>query len=101
MRPLPLGLVVLLASACGKTAIPVRPDQAIDDVPPGPAADAGPAALPLTWYQDVLPIVQNRCQGCHAEGGIAPFALLTYAEAQRRHAGMAFAAQTRQMPPWM
>ena len=34
-----------------------------------------------TWSKDVLPVVQQRCQGCHTTGGVAPFSLETYGEA--------------------
>lgn len=27
---------------------------------------------------NVLPLIQNKCQGCHTPGGVAPFALVTY-----------------------
>ncbi len=40
------------------------------------AAACGPG--PVTYARDVQPLVQSRCQGCHREGGIAPFALETY-----------------------
>lgn len=54
-----------------------------------------------TWYKDVLPIVQAQCQGCHVAGGIAPFALETYAQAKVMAAAMADAVAQRRMPPWM
>jgi hypothetical protein len=73
------------------------------------AACAGPPGDPppgekkqgMTWHRDVLPIVQKHCQGCHTAGGIAPFALTSYAEAQPLHAAMAGAVKARRMPPWM
>jgi hypothetical protein len=49
----------------------------------------------------VLPIVQVQCQECHVAGGIAPFSLDTYADAQRMHSAMASAVADRRMPPWM
>jgi hypothetical protein len=55
----------------------------------------------VTWYRDVLPIVQTRCQECHVAGGIAPFSLTAYADAKAMHTSMASAAATRRMPPWM
>ena len=35
-----------------------------------------------TFYHDVLPILQNHCQSCHRPGEIAPFPLVTYAQAR-------------------
>ncbi len=48
-----------------------------DAVPPG----SDPGSIPrATWYQDVAPILANRCMSCHQDGGIAPFALTEYDE---------------------
>ena len=33
-----------------------------------------------TFYQDVLPILQTRCQSCHRPGEIGRMPLLSYAE---------------------
>lgn len=62
--------------------------------------DAGGGAAGLTWYKDVLPITQAKCQGCHVQGGIAPFPLESWAQAQPHHAAMADAVAARRMPPW-
>lgn len=53
-----------------------------------------------TWTADVSPIVVGRCANCHAEGGVAPFALATYADAAPRAAAIAAAATAGTMPPW-
>jgi mono/diheme cytochrome c family protein len=55
----------------------------------------------VTWYRDVLPIVQARCQACHTEDGIGPFPLMTYEEASSMHEHLAESVQSRHMPPWM
>jgi Copper type II ascorbate-dependent monooxygenase, C-terminal domain len=57
-------------------------------------------AAPPTYYQDVKPILDARCAGCHFSGGIAPFSLRTYAQARRHRAAIAHAVATRHMPPW-
>ena len=31
-----------------------------------------------TYYRDVLPVIQERCQACHRSGGIAPMAFESY-----------------------
>src|SRR5579885_3232880 len=43
---------------------------------------AGPQTrtAPVTFYRDVLPILQRHCEACHRAGGIAPMAFETYAE---------------------
>jgi Copper type II ascorbate-dependent monooxygenase, C-terminal domain len=53
-----------------------------------------------TFYRDVLPLVQERCQLCHRNGGIAPMAFQSYEETRRYAAAIAAAAQKRSMPPW-
>jgi Copper type II ascorbate-dependent monooxygenase, C-terminal domain len=59
------------------------------------------AKLPKpTYYQDVKPILDSRCAGCHFSGGIAPFALQTYAQARRNRTAIAHAVHMRHMPPW-
>jgi hypothetical protein len=35
---------------------------------------------PVTFYKDVLPILQQNCQSCHRPGQIGPFSMLTYKE---------------------
>lgn len=66
----------------------------------GGGSGGGSATSP-TWWKDVRPIAQERCQTCHTAGGIAPFALETYAQAQAMAAAMADATTNKRMPPWM
>lgn len=54
-----------------------------------------------TWHQDVAPIIANHCQRCHEEGGIGPFPLVTYAEAEASAAAIAAATASRRMPPFL
>jgi peroxiredoxin len=61
-----------------------------------PAARAGP----VTYYRDVLPILQNRCQECHRPGEVGPFSLLTYRQAVNWAADIKEYTRLRQMPPW-
>jgi hypothetical protein len=98
-----LGALVALAG-CGSSDTP--PGSGTPDAggtPDGGSGGDGGVQQPreVTWYRDVLPIVQTRCQECHVAGGIAPFALTTYAEAKAMHSSMASAAVNRRMPPWM
>jgi hypothetical protein len=77
-RSAPLAVLTVLAlSACG------------------PKAATGP-----TWNQDVAPLVSVRCANCHVAGGIAPFALTSYAEAKPHAQAMAAAVKAKLMPPW-
>jgi hypothetical protein len=62
----------------------------------------GTGASPLrpTYHQDVKPILDGRCAGCHYRGGIAPFALTGYDAARRNRVAVADAVRRRLMPPW-
>ena len=53
-----------------------------------------------TWSDDVATIVYNKCASCHHPGGIAPFSLMTYAEAAPMASAMHDAIITDKMPPW-
>jgi hypothetical protein len=57
--------------------------------PPGP-----------TYHQDIKPILDARCANCHVAGGIAPFALDTFALSKTNAAIIANAVETGRMPPW-
>src|SRR5581483_5260597 len=53
-----------------------------------------------TFYKDVLPILQSRCQGCHREGEMAPMPLETYRECRLYAQFIRHAIEKRTMPPW-
>jgi hypothetical protein len=54
----------------------------------------------VTFHKDIEPIFQQHCDGCHLGGGIAPFPLLTYADAQPYAQDIAKQTGARIMPPW-
>lgn len=54
----------------------------------------------VTFYKDVLPVLQTRCQECHRPGEVGPFSLLTYKQAVRWADLMKDYTASRQMPPW-
>ena len=64
------------------------------------AAFAANDAAPVTFYKDVLPVLQKNCQGCHRPGEIAPMSLLTYKDARPWAKAMKAAVLTGKMPPW-
>src|SRR5215216_732564 len=57
------------------------------------------AAVPL-FYQDVLPILENRCQSCHRAGEAAPMALQTYEQTRPYARAIRDAVLRHTMPPW-
>jgi hypothetical protein len=54
----------------------------------------------VTYHEDVVPVLQNRCQGCHRPGEAAPFSMLTYRDTRPWASAMKRAVVSRQMPPW-
>jgi hypothetical protein len=89
MRP---RILVLLALAL---AVPAAAKQRAARHPATPAPVHGP-----TFSNEVVRILQQHCQTCHHEGDIAPFPLVTYADAKPYAPLIKFMTQTREMPPW-
>jgi hypothetical protein len=54
----------------------------------------------VTYARDVAPILQKRCQGCHAPGQIGPMPLLTYDDAFAWSGTIRERVASRTMPPW-
>jgi peroxiredoxin len=65
-----------------------------------PDKTASSATAKVTYHRDVEPILQERCQSCHRPGQVAPFSLLSYADARSWATEIKEFATTRQMPPW-
>ena len=103
MRPtlstaLACGLALTL-SACGS-------DSASSGTPTtggssGSGGATGVAGNAPTWHADVAPIVALHCQGCHREGGIAPFSLQTYEQAKMWSRALPGTVSAGQMPPFL
>ena len=53
-----------------------------------------------SYYRDVLPILQKRCQQCHRKGEIGPFALSDYEVVRNWGPTIRDAVAERRMPPW-
>jgi len=53
-----------------------------------------------TFSRDIQPLLQERCQTCHHEGGLAPMSLESYEIAKLFAPGMAEQTRNRKMPPW-
>jgi hypothetical protein len=64
-----------------------------------PAAPSPVGSKP-TFYRDVLPIVQRRCEVCHRSGGIAPMSFESYAGARPYVQSIRRATEDKSMPPW-
>ncbi|MCH8332366.1 hypothetical protein IIC65_00385 [Candidatus Sumerlaeota bacterium] len=72
---------------------------------PASADDNAPAGR-ITFYKDVLPILQENCQTCHRPGGannagmVAPMAFMDYREVRPWAKAIANQVRARTMPPW-
>lgn len=56
--------------------------------------------LAVTFYRDVLPILQNHCQECHRPAQMAPMSLTTYEESRPWAKAIRDQVRSRKMPPW-
>jgi peroxiredoxin len=61
---------------------------------------AAPKVGNVTYYKDVLPILQNHCQECHRPGEVGPFSLMTYRQAVNWASDIKDFTQSKRMPPW-
>ncbi len=65
---------------------------------------AGPQSQPPyegpTYWKDIAPIVQGKCESCHTTGGIAPFTFENYEVIKAMAPAIRQSVQTRTMPPW-
>ena len=54
----------------------------------------------ITFNNQVVRLLQQKCQVCHHEGDIAPFSLVTYNETKLFADAMREATKSGEMPPW-
>lgn len=86
-RLITLGLSITSTFGCGS-----------DDEPA--TSDVGRTDQTVTYYDDVVPILENKCLQCHRDGGIGPMRLDDYATAKSYAKAMRSATASRAMPPW-
>jgi hypothetical protein len=53
-----------------------------------------------TFYEDILPLIQDHCQSCHRPGEVAPMPLVTYEQTRPWAAAIAKSVESKLMPPW-
>jgi hypothetical protein len=58
------------------------------------------ATPPPTFARDIAPILYRQCISCHRSGEVAPFPLVSYADAAKRAPLIAQVTASRYMPPW-
>ncbi|MBI1913847.1 MAG: redoxin domain-containing protein [Planctomycetes bacterium] len=54
----------------------------------------------VTYYREVLPILQKNCQQCHRAGEVGPFSLMTYKQAVNWSGDIKEYTRSGKMPPW-
>lgn len=64
-------------------------------------APTGEVEASVTYAQDIAPLVQRRCGGCHVEGGSAPFVLDSFETLAPLATSALASMESRQMPPWL
>ncbi len=64
------------------------------------SAATNEAARPLTFTNDVAPIMREHCVPCHHPGGAGPFSLIDYENVRKRVTDIVKVTRSRYMPPW-
>lgn len=102
LRALPLTALALgpLFAGCPTTPMETTDAGPRPDSPGASTDDTGPSSGP-TYTGEVRPILAEHCTGCHVTGGIAPFALDSYALAQAFGARIVEVTEQRIMPPFL
>ncbi len=58
------------------------------------------AAPAPTFYKDVLPVLENNCQGCHRPGEPGPMSFMSYDSTRPWAKAIKQAVASKTMPPW-
>jgi len=56
---------------------------------------------PVTFKQDIAPILRQNCVSCHRPGESGPFPLVSYEDAKKHARQIAAVTSSRFMPPWL
>ncbi|MCC6590841.1 MAG: thiol-disulfide isomerase [Bryobacterales bacterium] len=57
-------------------------------------------AADVTFYKDVLPVLQKNCQACHRPGEAAPMTFMSYQDTRPWAKAIKQAVLSQKMPPW-
>jgi hypothetical protein len=92
-----LGIALAAAiSLLAASFLPVRASQSAVNF----SNQARPKIASPTFYKDVLPILQAKCQSCHRQGEPAPMPLVTFEQTRPWASQIAGVVAMRMMPPW-
>jgi len=64
------------------------------------AAQSAPDTAPVTFNENIAPIIYHNCSPCHRAGEAAPFPFLSYQDVAKRARTIAKVTASRFMPPW-
>src|SRR5690349_18945448 len=57
-------------------------------------------SAPVTFNQEIAPIIYRNCSSCHRPGEAAPFTLLSYQDVKKKGKMIAKVTASHLMPPW-
>lgn len=58
------------------------------------------SCTPITYAENVAPILKRHCVECHRPNTVAPFSLLSYEQAKARASSITEVIREQRMPPW-
>ncbi len=58
------------------------------------------AETPVTYHQDIAPIIYANCTSCHRDGESAPFPLTNFTEVSKKARTVQRVVENHYMPPW-
>jgi hypothetical protein len=90
--------IVLLSCLAGGAVVGCSSGE--DGAGPGGGDTLTDNPAGLQYYRDVKPIIDAKCNSCHAEGGIGPFALVTYENVSSLAGVIKDQVASKTMPPW-
>lgn len=96
---IPFCILVAMVGGCASESPTSGAAAAQVDAASAAGADTASGAA-VTFHKDIFPILREKCQGCHIPSGIAPFPLVTYADAKAQAGGMTASTSALRMPPW-
>ncbi|MFO0550575.1 MAG: hypothetical protein U0271_19425 [Polyangiaceae bacterium] len=92
--------VWVIASAALALGLAACDGGSDDGGPGGSGGGGGSPTADVTFHKDVEPLLQRSCLGCHYDGKIGGFSLVTYDDAKPMADFMASMTEARLMPPW-
>ena len=93
-------LVLALDEVLAGKAVTVAETKAFGCPLGEPAKKAIANDTAVTFYKDVLPVLQAHCQSCHRPGQVGPFSLTNYKQAAKWADSCLEEVKAKKMPPW-